>query len=59
LQFPRYVGQIDNKEVRMFIQLTRELLDLDAQVRGEGPELYALVFDCCSCSCCGCVAWCE
>ena len=32
-----------------------ELLDLRATVRGEASSLFALVFDCCSCSCCGCV----
>ena len=39
----------------MFDNLTRELLDLRAAVRGEASSLFALVFDCCSCSCCACV----
>jgi hypothetical protein len=51
----RYVGQTDNKEVPMFDNLTRELLDLSADVRGARSAAFALVFDCCSCTCCGCL----
>lgn len=42
----------------MFDELTRELLDLSVQVKGEVGSLFAMVIDCCSCSCCGCVFWC-
>ncbi|HZO98278.1 MAG TPA: hypothetical protein VFB42_12990 [Gaiellaceae bacterium] len=42
----------------MFSELTRELLDLTAEVKGETRALFAAVIDCCSCSCCGCVFWC-
>jgi len=42
----------------MFDKLTRDLLDLAANVRGEARAPFALVFDCCSCSCCGCVIDC-
>jgi hypothetical protein len=38
----------------MFDQLTRELLDLTAEVRGARTNPFALVIDCCSCSCCVC-----
>jgi hypothetical protein len=39
----------------MFDRLTRELLDLRAEVRGNPRAAFAMVLDCCSCSCCGCV----
>jgi len=39
----------------MFERLTNELLDLSAQVRGDRAASFAVTFDCCSCSCCGCV----
>jgi hypothetical protein len=42
----------------MFHQLTSELLDLAAEVRGDVRPPYAMIFDCCSCSCCGCVVNC-
>ena len=38
----------------MFNELTRELLDLTAEVKGEQTSLFAMVVDCCCCSCCGC-----
>jgi len=43
----------------MFDELTNELLDLTATVRGGGRELFAAVISCCSCSCCGCVYDCH
>jgi len=59
-RFRRYVGRNDNttKEVSMFDQLTRELLDLAAEVRGDRSRAFALIIDCCSCtcSCSGCVS---
>jgi hypothetical protein len=42
----------------MFSELTRELLELTARRRGEAIGAFAMVLDCCSCSCCGCVANC-
>jgi hypothetical protein len=48
-------GETTTKEVQMFHQLTSELLDLAAEVRGDSRAPYAMSFDCCSCSCCGCV----
>ena len=39
----------------MFDKLTHELLDLAAQVRGDRAAPFALLIDCCSCSCCGCL----
>jgi hypothetical protein len=42
----------------MFDELTRELLDLTAEVKGETTSLFAMVVDCCSCCCCGCLFWC-
>jgi len=42
----------------MFNELTRELLDLTAEVKGERTSLFAMVVDCCCCSCCGCVWLC-
>ncbi len=42
----------------MFNELTRELLDLTAEVKGEATSLFAMVVDCCCCSCCGCVWLC-
>jgi hypothetical protein len=38
----------------MFDELTRELLDLTAEVKGEVRSLFAMVVDCCCCSSCGC-----
>jgi hypothetical protein len=46
------------KEGLMFDELTSELLDLTATVRGAGRELFAAVIDCCCCSCCGCLFLC-
>ena len=43
----------------MFDKLTQDLLDLAAHVRGERGAPFAVVFDCCSCSCCGCVVGCD
>jgi hypothetical protein len=42
----------------MFSELTRELLDLTAEVKGEATSLFAMVIDGCCCSCCGCLFWC-
>jgi hypothetical protein len=42
------------KEVWMFTELTRELLDLTATERGNRVGLFAATIDCCCCSCCGC-----
>ena len=42
----------------MFDELTTELLDLTASVRGAGRELFAAVIDCCSCCCTGCLYRC-
>jgi hypothetical protein len=42
----------------MFHELTDELLDLTASVRGGGRELFAAVIDCCSCCSCGCLFSC-
>ena len=42
----------------MFKELTPELLDLTAEVKGETGSLFAMVIDCCSCSCCGCLFAC-
>lgn len=42
----------------MFDKLTQDLLDLTAQVRGERALPFALLIDCCSCSCCGCLISC-
>lgn len=42
----------------MFKELTRDLLDLSVDVKGEAGALYAMVVDCCSCSCCGCLFLC-
>ncbi len=42
----------------MFEELTRELLDLTAEVKGEPTSLFAMVIDGCSCCCCGCLFWC-
>lgn len=38
--------------------LTRDLLDLTGAVRGKDAGAFALMIDCCSCSCCACIAWC-
>jgi len=43
----------------MFNQLTRELLELTAHTRGDARAAFAVVLDCCSCSCCGCVLNCH
>lgn len=42
----------------MFKELTRELLDLTATVKGAEISRFAMVVDCCSCCCCGCVWFC-
>jgi hypothetical protein len=42
----------------MFDELTHELLDLTASVRGERTGLFAAVIDCCCCSSCACLFWC-
>ena len=42
----------------MFKELTKELLELTAEVRGESGSLFAAVIDCCCCSCCGCMFAC-
>ena len=42
----------------MFNELTKDLLDLRADVKGDVTKLFAMVIDCCSCSCCGCLFWC-
>ena len=42
----------------MFTELTREMLDLTAEVKGEAASLFAMVVDRCCCSCCGCVLFC-
>ena len=42
----------------MFDNLTRELLDLKSAVRGDAAPAFAMVLDCCSCSCCGCIVDC-
>ena len=42
----------------MFQELTQELLDLTAEVKGEPASLFAMVIDCC-CSCsCACLFLC-
>ena len=42
----------------MFEELTRELLDLTASVKGKSAARYAMVVDCC-CSCsCACLFFC-
>lgn len=43
----------------MYHSLTRELLDLTAAGRGKSAATFAFFLDCCSCSCCGCVAFCS
>jgi len=42
----------------MFKELTRELLDLTAEVKGEAPSLFAMVIDCCSSCSCACLFFC-
>jgi len=42
----------------MFKELTRELLDLTADVKGEAASFFAVVLDCCCCSCCQCLFFC-
>jgi hypothetical protein len=42
----------------MFTELTTELLDLSATVRGEPRTLFAAVIDCCCCCSCGCLFLC-
>jgi hypothetical protein len=46
------------KEGAMFNELTKELLDLTAEVQGESKSLYAMVVNNCCCSCCHCIVWC-
>jgi hypothetical protein len=43
----------------MFDELTRELLDLTSSVKGEAATRFALVQNCCCCSCCGCLFLCS
>ena len=43
----------------MFDELTRELLDLSASVKGEAAVRFAAVISCCSCTCCGCLVDCK
>lgn len=43
----------------MFTELTRELLDLTATGRGGRTGLFAMVIDCCSCCCSGCLVSCR
>jgi len=45
----------------MFKELTEELLELTAETKGLRAARLGLIIniDCCSCSCCGCVAWCP
>jgi hypothetical protein len=43
----------------MFSELTRELLDLTAEVKGGSASLFAMVVDGCCCSCCGCLVFCR
>ena len=52
------VVDIDNKEAIMFDELTRELLDLTASVKGTRASRFAMVIECCCCSSCACVAFC-
>ena len=52
------VVEIDNKEAFMFDELTRELLDLTASVKGTRAGRFAMVIECCCCSSCACVAFC-
>ena len=42
----------------MFRELTRDLLDLTVDVRGESGLHFAMVVDGCCCSCCGCLFLC-
>jgi hypothetical protein len=42
----------------MFKELTDDLLELVAREKGRGRAFFAMTLDCCSCSCCGCVAFC-
>jgi len=43
----------------VFDKLTRELLDLTSSIEGTTASRFAMILDCCSCSCCGCVAFCR
>jgi hypothetical protein len=52
----------DTKEQAMFTELTEELLDLQATVRGYGDALYAVEEDpgsSCNCSCCNLCCCCS
>jgi hypothetical protein len=42
----------------MIEELTRDLLDLTADVKGEPESFFAMVIDGCCCSCCGCLFLC-
>lgn len=42
----------------MFDELTRELLDLTASLKGTSATRFAATIDCCCCSCCGCIVRC-
>jgi hypothetical protein len=46
------------KEGVVFTEMTRELLDLTAEVKGEERSLFAMVIDGCSCCCCSCLWFC-
>ncbi len=44
----------------MFTELTNELLDLTATVKGDRRQLFAAFIDCCCCSSsCGCLIVCH
>jgi len=42
----------------MFEELTRDLLDLTVDHKGETGSFFAFVIDGCCCSCCGCLFLC-
>ena len=42
----------------MFQELTRDLLDLTAEVKGDSKSLFAMVIDCCSSCSCACLFLC-
>jgi hypothetical protein len=43
----------------MFQELTNELLDLTATVKGEAASHFAMLIDCCCSSSCGCLLFCR
>ena len=53
------MAEMTTEEVHVFKELTNELLDLTATVRGESPSHFAMVVDCCSCSSCACLFFCK